>query len=261
LALLEEDSGREAEAAALYASVLKGRSETLGERHKETVGVRSTLGFLYFAMGRMSEALPLLEGTLECMREEKGNEDADTLTAMKNVAVASRKSGDIARARELYSEILTVREKTLPPSHSLLRRSLDDLADVLLTQKEFSLALPLLERVATLSLSESGEEESLETARVLDSLAFVLEHCGERERAKSVYEDALRITRASVGESHEETAAALARVGDWHAAGDDYAAALAIYRQVLAIRIAALGPHDFDTENARVAIEQWEECL
>ena len=61
LALAYRDTGRLAEALALYEQTLNRTKAKLGPKHRLTLQVTKNLAMAYQAAGRLPEALPLFE--------------------------------------------------------------------------------------------------------------------------------------------------------------------------------------------------------
>ena len=102
----------------------------------------SNLGNTYRAAGRLAEALPLLEETLNLRRKKLGNEHADTLLSMNTLARACLVDRP-AQAESLAREALAIRER-LRPDEWLIFDTRSLLGGALLGQRKYAEAEPLL---------------------------------------------------------------------------------------------------------------------
>jgi tetratricopeptide (TPR) repeat protein len=66
-----------------------------------------------YRQGKYHEAIPFAQRLLELDRQELGNEDVETATALNNLAELYRLSGDYTKAEPLCSEALRIRRKVL----------------------------------------------------------------------------------------------------------------------------------------------------
>ncbi|RKZ52270.1 MAG: hypothetical protein DRR00_08805, partial [Candidatus Parabeggiatoa sp. nov. 3] len=77
----------EAQKAVLYAEkAFNIRKEILGEKHPNTLSSLNNLAFIYQAVGRLNEALPLYEKGYRLSLQVLGEKHPDTLTSLNNLA-------------------------------------------------------------------------------------------------------------------------------------------------------------------------------
>jgi predicted acylesterase/phospholipase RssA/tetratricopeptide (TPR) repeat protein len=89
------------------------------------------------ALGRISDAVLSLKG--------KAAERADTLTAMNNIAVALRSSGDYEKAQTVHAKVLDIRKHVLGEQHPETLASMNNLANTLAADGKLKEAQQLLE--------------------------------------------------------------------------------------------------------------------
>ena len=97
----------------------------LGPDHPDTMNARNSLAAAYLAAGRVAEAIPLFEQTLDVRQRRLGSDHPDTLTSQNNLASAYQVAGRITEAIRLYELNLEIRDRLLGPDHpsSLISRS------------------------------------------------------------------------------------------------------------------------------------------
>ena len=115
LARAYQETGRLAEAVALFERTLADRERILGANHPDTLTSRNNLAHAYQETGRLAEAVALLERTLADRERILGADHPDTLGSRNNLAHAYQETGRLAEAVALF-------ERTLADSERILRR-------------------------------------------------------------------------------------------------------------------------------------------
>ncbi|HMF60416.1 MAG TPA: serine/threonine-protein kinase, partial [Vicinamibacterales bacterium] len=113
---LENQEGREAEAASLLEQVVEGRTRVLGPRHSDTLMAMGNLGDLYRALHRTKEAEVLLRQAVEGLRSVGGPARPATLAATIQLVQALLDQKQYAEA-ETYARALVDGEKTNHADH------------------------------------------------------------------------------------------------------------------------------------------------
>lgn len=88
------------EAVQLAERALAAWTERLGDNDPQTLRTASTLGYLYWIVGRYPEAAELRRKTLEVRRKVDGENNEETLSARLSVAADLRTAGDFAGSRD-----------------------------------------------------------------------------------------------------------------------------------------------------------------
>ena len=81
----------------------------------------------------------------------------------------------------------------------------------------------------------------------MTNLAMILKRTGDRQRARLLCEDALRIQESAVGPDHPKLAQTLTSLASVHYALREYADAQPLYRRAHAIREKSLGANHLDS--------------
>ena len=168
-----------------------------------------------------------------------GPENPGTLTAMNNLALTLRAQGDLAGARGLQDQVLTLSRRLLGPEHPDTRTAMNNLAETLGAQGDLAGARGLEEQVLTLRRRLLGPEHP-DTLRSMNSLAATLWAQGDLAGARGLEEQVLTLRRRLLGPEHPDTlrsmnnlAMTLAGQGDWEGAEALLAAALDGQRRLL----------------------------
>ncbi len=123
----------------LFEDVLKRQEAKLGRQHPDTQLTVANLGVNYKDAGRLKEAIPLLE---EAHRAAKR---FPTLRWVANqLSDAYAKAGESSKLADLLREQLPEARKTLPKNSPQLAAMLAQLGSILLEQKQWTEAEPLL---------------------------------------------------------------------------------------------------------------------
>jgi tetratricopeptide (TPR) repeat protein len=116
--------------------------------------------------------------------------------------------GELAGARSQLERALVVRTQVLGERHPDTTASLNNLARLLVTQKDYAAARPLYERALAIAKAAHGERHP-EVATELSKLADLLKSQGDYAAARSYLEQALSIRTETLGERHPDTASSL----------------------------------------------------
>ncbi|MEU7737240.1 tetratricopeptide repeat protein, partial [Streptomyces griseus] len=101
----------------LLESLAADCARLLGERHPDTLAVRSGLATSYNRAGRVGEAMALRESVLAHHEEILGERHPDTLSARASVAVSLYGVGRVEEAIALETRVLADREEVLGERH------------------------------------------------------------------------------------------------------------------------------------------------
>ena len=93
-------------------------ADTLGPDHPHTLGSLDNLAFAYHNAGRLDEAIPLFEQTLDARIRILGPHHPDTLASRNSLAVAYQTADRLDEAITLQEQNLTDRTRTLGPNHT-----------------------------------------------------------------------------------------------------------------------------------------------
>ena len=101
------------EARKLVSQVLQYNSETLGERHPDTISTRSSLALIYAKQQKWKEAELLQTQAVTASLSELNLDAAVTLTSMSNLASIFQDQGKWEKAERLGKQVLEIRKNAL----------------------------------------------------------------------------------------------------------------------------------------------------
>ena len=131
LALILDERGLVAEAAALYEDVHSTRREQLGAAHPDSLRTACNLGRCYNRLGNTDTAVALLTETRSAALATLGDADELTLAASHNLSETRAARGEFAEARTLALASLDARRRVCGEQHIHTLRSTLDLARLL----------------------------------------------------------------------------------------------------------------------------------
>ena len=186
------------------------------------------------------------ERALTLNREDLGDEHADTLTSMNNLASTLRAQGDLAGARALQEQAIHVRRRVSGEEHPDALNAMVDLAHTLRVQGDLAGARALQEKALAACRRVQGEEHP-STLTSMSDLANTLWAQGDLARARPLQEQALAVSRRVLGEEHPNTLFALSNLANTIWTQGDLTGARALQEQAFALRRRVLGEEHPDT--------------
>ena len=277
-----ERQGDSPGAERYHRQALEIREQALGPTHPDVAMSLNNLGNVQSNMGNYAEARALHQRALEIREKALGVAHPDVAASLNNLAVDVRDLGDHAAAWWLLERVLGIYERTLGPEHVNVGLVHHNLATVLLDLGDAPGARLLAERARRLRGREPSERASLtvslnplvggapppgtyaaaralferalsikeaalgsshtSVAVTLTSLANVLSHMKQWDRAEPLYERALAIRERARGPTHPDVADTLDRLGEFLVEKGDYRAARLVFERVLAILEPTYGP-------------------
>ena len=131
LALILDERGLVAEAAALYEDVHTTRRDQLGAAHPDSLRTACNLGRCYNRLMNTDAAVALLTETRSAALASLGDADELTLAASHNLSETRAARGEYAEARQLALASLDARRRVCGEQHIHTLRSTLDLARLL----------------------------------------------------------------------------------------------------------------------------------
>lgn len=182
-----------------YKEAIEICTRLKGDKHPETATCMNNLAFLYCNMGDYSKAESLLRSGLDIRERNFGADHpmvAQNLINLADLLVAADKATD---AEPLLKRALSIEESNLGPQHSYVALIERELIDILQAQPTKLLeAEKYARRLLQYDQTVSGED-SLLTARDLESLGKILIAQDKIAEAKPVIEKARSIESMQKG--------------------------------------------------------------
>ena len=160
-----------------------------GQTGKTGAALVNLLGSVLQDLGRGDEAEQHYRRALRMIEIEFGPDDADLVSPLNDLGGLMMARGRLDEAAVLLERSLALRERHYSEAHPVVLRGLENLAKVRLAQKHDNEAEHLFER------ARQGWEDRMpgapEAAVALNGLGVLAERRGNKERAATVFRDAI----------------------------------------------------------------------
>jgi tetratricopeptide (TPR) repeat protein len=183
---------------------------------------------------------------------------------LRRLALALSELGDVTSARELRERALSISRTAFGNAHPATALQMNDLANSLYLQGDYSLALSLFEQA--LAAYSVPNTESAGAIAASYNLGVVTADLGDFNDAEAFYLRAIAAWTRLHGPEHPFIAYGLVALGDVRRGLGQYDAAKTLYERALAIRETKLGPNSLDvarvlTTLARTLLDLGETSL
>ena len=199
---------------------LKLRQTSLGDDHPDCLLTKLSLGAVYIADGRLSEAEPLLVGAMRRLRTTRGSLHPDTLSAKNGVAHLYYYQGKTPEAKRLLNELREGYLQTLGNTAAETFDVTNTLAMVCVAEGNFKEAEKRLISVIEEMPDEIGAEHPSRLT-AMRNLADVYEALGRRDKMRPLLEEVLELETRSLGRDHPDTLRSMVMLGGFYAFGNE----------------------------------------
>lgn len=198
-----------AECENLGREVHEQRIHRYGARHEETATSMAHLAEILWGLEKHREAEILDRQSLSLRESIFGPEHSIFLRGKNNLAVSlidncENKNGSLAEAKVLLEEVVTVRRRTLPPTHEDLLVSIGNLASASMQLRQLEDAETLYREVVDRRLDVLGELHE-RTLYAQKSLADVLWLTPKKAEAESLERRSMNGMEKLFGSIHDVT--------------------------------------------------------
>jgi serine/threonine protein kinase/tetratricopeptide (TPR) repeat protein len=238
LGALAAEKGDYQTAAASLESALGIRRKIYGPEHTNVADTLAELGRIYQDQGLNARAEPLHREALAIRQTALGDEHGETAVSFSDMASVLRLNGDLEGAETLLRRSLAVNRKTRGEAHAMTATTLHDVALITAAKGDRNAAEALLRTAMDTHRKALGERHPL-VAVSLNSLARILSDEGRHDEAAAALEAALDIARPALGNDHQLMAIYTIKLGAAQLARRQPAAAEALLREGLRIRVQA----------------------
>ena len=243
------------EALPLCQEGMKGREETLGMQHRETVNSVMRLAECLMLMGRHDEALPLSQRALEVAEGTTGALHTDTLRAAGRLGQCLNGMGRYAEALPLCRRAVEGRETALGPKHSETLMSVAELAKCLHLQGQHDEAFLLCQRAL------EGYELTLgpmhpRALSCASLLANCLDSLGRHEEALPMFHKSMGGAEATLGTRHPETLRLVMDLGSSLLKHGDVLGARPLLQRAYESALEVLGPGHPTTAHSKQYLDR-----
>ena len=243
------DLGMPQLALTLTDSVTRA-GDTLGPDHPRTLISRNNLAGAYRDAGRLDEAIPLYEQTLEDRTRILGPHHPDTLTSRNNLAGAYQDAGRLDEAIPLYEQTLEDRTRILGPHHPRTLASRNNLAGAYQDAGRLNESIPLHEQNLTDRTRILGPHHP-RTLASRNNLAGAYQAAGRLNESIPLYEQTLEDRTRILGPHHPDTLTSRNNLAGAYQDAGRLDESIPLYEQTLEDRTRILGPHHPDTLASR----------
>jgi serine/threonine protein kinase/tetratricopeptide (TPR) repeat protein len=240
LGALLTDKGDYAAAARTLEQALTMRRTLLGPEHADVAVTLVELGRVYQDQGFNRRADPLLRESLAVRRKALGESHRETAVSLNAVASVLRLNGDLTGAERLLEQSFELNRTTRGEYHANTGASLHDLGIVAASRGDYTLAESRFRQALATNRRALGDSHPT-VAMTLNGLARVLLNQGRYDEAMAALESALDIARPALGRDHQLVAIYTMNLASVQLARKDPAAAEALVREGLRVRMLAPG--------------------
>jgi len=220
--------------------------ERLGIANETVANLYDGLGNIYRHLGQYSQALPLLERSLELRQNLLGENHSSIATSYNNLAEFYRLTGQYREALQFYEKNLNICQKVLGENHLETARNYNNLALLYQSIGELTKALLVHKKALKVKVKNLGEKHPL-TASSYNNLAWLYRLMGEYSKALPLYKKFLKIFKDVLGENHPNTASSYSGLALLYQSMEEYTKALFLHEKALNIRQKHLGENHPNT--------------
>ena len=243
------DLGMPQLALTLNDSVTRA-GDTLGPDHPSTLISRNNLASAYQDAGRLDEAIPLYEQTLEDRTRILGPHHPDTLISRHNLASAYYDAGRLDAAIPLYEQTLEDRTRILGPHHPRTLTTRNNLAYAYYDAGRLDEAIPLYEQTLEDHTRTLGPHHP-DTLTTRNNLAGAYQDAGRLNEAIPLYEQTLEDHTRTLGPHHPRTLTTRNNLAGAYFQANQFDGAISLYKQNLKDCTHVLGLYHPDTLASR----------
>jgi serine/threonine protein kinase len=216
-------------------------TELRGPADPSTLSSLSNLAVGYQLAGRSSEAIPLLETTLQQRKSILGPSHPQTLSSLNSLANTYREVGRLKEAIPLLEEIVRLRGELLGPKHEDTLSSMENLASGYFKADRLSEAESLYSQVLQQREAQLGEEHP-DTLRAVVNLAMSYRSVGKFPAAVAMLEKTSKQMQVQLGADHPTTLGTLTSLANAYQDVGRISLAVPLFESVLKSRERKLGP-------------------
>jgi tetratricopeptide (TPR) repeat protein len=236
-------------ATAYWQMMTDTSSRILGAGHAQTALARDSLAATYEAVGRLNDAITVLQSLFAERKAKLGPRDPATLATSVGLAHAYRTGGRLNDAIVLYQQTLADQAQVLGTSHPDTLATRASLASAYQAAGRIKDAIPLNEQTLTDRERIQGPDEP-DTLTARANLAYAYRTAGRIKDAVPLYERTLADRERIQGPDEPDTLTARANLAFAYEAAGRLKDAIPLYERTLADRKRVQGPDHRDTLTA-----------
>lgn len=214
-----------------------------GPASAEAAVALTDYGVLLTKLGELSAARSSFERALQIMQQLHGERNPKTLGLRTSLAALQGALGDRAAATQGFEEALLIQSKYAAEENADTAFLHVEYGNFLTNQGKYREAREQLELALSLRRKLLGDRNPV-TAGTLDSLGRVCHLLGDDPRAQACFEEELGIYKEVPPADHGDLINALNNLGFVLGCQQQYAPALEVFRQALAVGKQSFGDND-----------------
>ena len=181
--------------------------EEFAEQPVIRAGLLQTLADTYRELAMSEPAMPLQSAALDTLRQEKGDDHADTMTAIGQMGVVLESLGEHAEAEKYYRELLERRCRVLGDEHPGTLIAVSNLGHLLLSAGRLAEAEPYCRKALAGRRQVLGDAHP-DTLSSINNMGLLLHVMGRYAEAEQYYRESLEGRTRVLGADHAQTLAA-----------------------------------------------------
>ncbi|KAF8545135.1 hypothetical protein BDD12DRAFT_786467 [Trichophaea hybrida] len=231
-----------------YETALIGLQNTVGEDHKQTINVVSSMALTLDEKAEYDNALKWYQRALDGYEKNLGHDDTSILNTFNNMGKVFRKKGEYKKALDCYQRALDGYEKTLGRDHISTLNTVNNMASVFDNQGEYDKALEWYQRALD-GYEKTLGRDHISTLDTVYNMAIVFNSQGEYEKALEWYQRALDGYEKTLGRDHISTLDTVYNMAIVFNSQGEYEKALEWYQRALDGYEKTLGRDHISTLN------------
>ena len=254
LAILLGRMGEPKAGRALMEALVPMRMQVLGAEHADTLAAQHNLAVMRIMTGDKHGAVALQRALVQVQTRRLGAEHPQTLGERGNLANMLNDSGKPEDALPIAEAVVEARSRVLGADDPQTLRARLNLSSILARVKRFDESIALQTQVAEARSRLLGAQHP-DTLFIELNRAATLFQAGQPRAALAQLDHVLPLARKVLGDKHPQVHTGYDIRAQSADALGDRALAMASYRELVALREAALGADDARTVDAAWQLE------
>ena len=156
----------------------------LGEDHPAVATTRENLGNVYFRERKLDQTARSLEVVLAMRRKALGDDSEPVARTLANMATVYMISGNLEAAARTFPEAVERLSRKLGPDHPDVSHVRNAMGELLIKQKKYAEAEPVLLRALEIRMKVFGEAQ-VRTQKTIRDLGDLYEQWGKPAQARA----------------------------------------------------------------------------
>ena len=208
--------------------------------------IRRTIGNTYSDLGLLAEAQRQLERAIELNRKTLGDEAAETLHSLNDLAELYWTQAKYADAAPLWNKLLQSQRRALGEEHPDTLRTVNNLAALSFALGKYPEAESLFARALAVQRRKLGSDHE-DTLSTMNNLGLLYTNRANYAAAEPLLTEVLERKGRVLGEEHPDTLSSMANLARLYEEQGKYAMAEALMRRVLEVRQRVRGEQHPET--------------